>query len=482
MPNSFIGGFAEGANTGLRLRDYEQNRERQALRDRMAQESHDTRQRAANLQYDVAQQQLADQRGLRDLNQLEYSLQTGVQIPQAQRAYERMFGHYGDNVDQAEADVAELERAAASGEAGEQTRQAINRVYADEINKGGPANTYKEIADVWPTQDGVTFELEMTRPDGSKYRAPMTTPNRDETDTQVAVVPWDTLFTDLKARKAAIDMVRGRRVGLGDTAPLTELRAAEAAQAQRQQGLQDFMFKEDYRSSRRGQSGQSPWQITSLGDGRFVMFNKQTGERRLPTQEDLGTLGAGSGNVQVTTLTDDMGNKIPMERQPDGTWRRITPAGENPGGVGPGGMTFDDAVSRATAEARDRARFFSSDASDFGPEGRQGFITRRAQELYHGIPTGQTAAPAQAETLQQAQQQAPQQAIPAQGAQRPAAQQQPQAAQQPTGQDAIPVTLGSRDAMRAVLRQANPGASEAQIEAAVEEAIQEWQRQNAGQR
>jgi len=127
MPNSFLSGFAEGANTGLRLRDYEQNRERQALRDRMAQESHDTRQRAANLQYDVAQQQLADQRGLRDLNQLEYSLQTGVPIPQAQRAYERMFGHYGQNVDQAEADVAELERAAASGEAGEQTRQAINR-------------------------------------------------------------------------------------------------------------------------------------------------------------------------------------------------------------------------------------------------------------------------------------------------------------------------------------------------------------------
>lgn len=451
MPNSFLSGFTGGAQLGLRLRDYDKNVQRQQNQDRMAQESHATQQQQAGLQMDVLRGQMEDRSQLRGLGELEYSLQSGTPTPNAQRAYENMFKHYGDNIDQAEADVTELERAASTGDADENTRQALNRVYADEINKGGPKNAYKEIADVWPTENGVSFDLKVTRPDGSTYIAPMTSPNRDEKDTQVAAVPWDTLFTDIKARKAAIDLVRGRRVGLGDTAPLTALQTAETKQVERQQGLEDFVFKEDYK--RRSGTGKSAWGVTSLGDGRFIMYNKQTGERRVPTAEEMQSLGGAGGKVQTVTFTDDQGNKVPMERRPDGSWVPIRPEGEqDQTGIGPGGMTWVQAEERAKQEAGGFLGFGRDEEA----------VTRRAQELYQGAAQGATPA-----VGLQIEQPPAQPAAPPQAARRQPTAQPPQ-----IDRATIQRAMGNPDAMREVLRQLNPGASPQEIEAGVAAALQ----------
>jgi hypothetical protein len=95
----------------------------------------------------------------------------------------------------------------------------------------------------------------------------------------------------------------------------------------------------------------------------------------------------------VVTAYDAMGNKVAMERAPDGTYKAITPPDPlaELSAPGPGGLTWAQAEERATREAKDKAGWLSRDSTDFGKEGRQGFITRRAQELYQG---GQPAAPA----------------------------------------------------------------------------------------
>src|SRR3546814_12758627 len=122
----------------------------------------------------------------------------------------------------------------------------------------------------------------------------------------------------------------------------------------RQQGLEDFMFKEDYK--RRSGTGKSAWGVTSLGDGRFIMYNKQTGERRVPTAEEMQSLGGGGGKVQTVTFTDEFGQKVPMERAPDGSWKPIKPEGMQAGGVGPAGLTWDLAQERATPMASEYIR------------------------------------------------------------------------------------------------------------------------------
>jgi len=386
MPNSFLSGFTGGAQLGLRLRDYDKEARRQQNLDRMAQESHATQQQQAGLQMDVLRGTLNDQRQLRDYGRLETEMLGGggKLSKEAQDIADRLFQNYGGNFDLAEEDQNIVESAAADGRGDEKTRQALNRMYGPMINQGGPKNVHKQVVDLHPTNYGVMVELELTRPDRSTYRKPMTTPNRDEKDTQVAHFPWDAVYQDLAERRAAINFVRGGRVAYGDTAPLTALQTAEAKQAERQQGLEDYERKQQIKSRyATSGAGKSAWDVTSLGDGRFVMYNKQTGERRLPTAEEIQSLGGGGGNVQTVTFTDEDGNKVPMERTEDG-WKPIVPEGMESAGVGPSGLTWDQAMERAKAMASERAGLFSRDKTDFGEEGRQGFITRTAQELYQG--------------------------------------------------------------------------------------------------
>jgi len=438
MPNSFLSGFTGGAQLGLRLRDYDKEARRQQNLDRMAQESHATQQQQAGLQMDVLRGTLNDQRQLRDYGRLETEMLGGggKLSKEAQDIADRLFQNYGGNFDLAEEDQNIVESAAADGRGDEKTRQALNRMYGPMINQGGPKNVHKQVVDLHPTNYGVMVELELTRPDRSTYRKPMTTPNRDEKDTQVAHFPWDAVYQDLAERRAAINFVRGGRVAYGDTAPLTALQTAEAKQAERQQGLEDYERKQQIKSRyATSGAGKSAWDVTSLGDGRFVMYNKQTGERRLPTAEEIQSLGGGGGKVQTVTFTDDMGNKVPMERRPDGSWVPIRPEGEqDQTGIGPGGMTWAQAEERAKQEAGGFLGFGRDEEA----------VTRRAQELYQG-QQGLNIGPQQAQQPRQ----------------------QPQ-----VDQATIKRAMGNPDAMREVLRQLNPGASPQEIEAGVAAALQ----------
>jgi hypothetical protein len=171
----------------------------------------------------------------------------------------------------------------------------------------------------------------------------------------------------------------------------------------------------------------------------------------------MKSLGGGSGKVQTVTFTDEDGNKVPMERAADGSWKPIVPEGMESAGVGPAGLTWDQAEERAKAMASEKAGLFSRDKTDFGEEGRQGFITRVAQELYQG------------QGLDTAQGQ------PAPQTQARSAPQQPQ-----IDQATVQRAMGNPDAMRAVLRQLNPGASPQEIEAGVAAALKSQPSGNSG--
>jgi len=48
-------------------------------------------------------------------------------------------------------------------------------------------------------------------------------------------------------------------------------------------------------------------------------------------------------------------------------------------------ISWDSALSRATAESKDKATWFNSDETDFGKAGRQSWITNRAKQIQGGI-------------------------------------------------------------------------------------------------
>lgn len=115
---------------------------------------------------------------------------------------------------------------------------------------------------------------------------------------------------------------------------------------------------------------------------------------------------------------------------PDGTTKTRTYGTPQSAQADPAGITWGEAVKRAEAMASDKAGLLSSDKTDFGPEGRQAYITRTAQEIYQGKQGQPTIDP---ETIQSA--------------------------------------TGNPDAMREVLRKLNPGASPEEIEAGLADAL-----------
>ena len=177
--------------------------------------------------------------------------------------------------------------------------------------------------------------------------------------------------------------------------------------------------------------------------GKGTIYDAATGQWITTPDEDGsdGQAGSGSkGKAQVVTLKDDLGQEVLLERTPEGMWKQIVPEGTQPGGIGPAGLTWGQAEERATAMASDKAGLLRRDETDFGLEGRQGFITRTAQELYQG-KQGQTKSQPRRDTAK------------------------------PIDQATIQRAMGNPEAMREVLRQLNPGASQQEIEAALAEAL-----------
>lgn len=82
-----------------------------------------------------------------------------------------------------------------------------NRVFVDQVQAGGPEGSSKEWTGVVvpPGTLGFIAKLKVTLLDGTNYLAPVTTPNRDENDKDVMVIPFEQFFAEMDKRKHALE-------------------------------------------------------------------------------------------------------------------------------------------------------------------------------------------------------------------------------------------------------------------------------------
>lgn len=136
-------------------------------------------------------------------------------------------------------DIGVVEHAIKTGVFSPAVGEAYNRIYDIQLNQGGPEGARKRVVRAVPSQDGQGFyqEAEITTPDGQTRVAPLTVPNRDETDSEVMFTSFEDAFKDLHLRKQLIQDIAAKRIGLGDNSPLTTLQAQQANQAKQQHEL-----------------------------------------------------------------------------------------------------------------------------------------------------------------------------------------------------------------------------------------------------
>jgi hypothetical protein len=123
----------------------------------------------------------------------------------------------------------------------ESMRQAFNSVYRDLIQQGGPEGAQKELAGFMPDpndEGSIVPILQVTRPDGSSYRAPLTMNRSDDPNDPVEGIPVEAILEDLD-RQAMVAQeldrlaeLEARAIELGDPSALEELRAMERAAAE----------------------------------------------------------------------------------------------------------------------------------------------------------------------------------------------------------------------------------------------------------
>ena len=108
------------------------------------------------------------------------------------------------------ADVALMERAFGSVTYDDpEFFEAFNRLFSNAIQTGGPEGTPKEIVGAVLVEGGFIPKIKVTKSDGSSYIAPVTLPNRDESDTEVLIWTFKDFFASLGVRKMALlDLAR----------------------------------------------------------------------------------------------------------------------------------------------------------------------------------------------------------------------------------------------------------------------------------
>ena len=124
-----------------------------------------------------------------------------------------------EGLDSASQDINTLE-AGFSGKASKaQVIEAANRVLKPFLDYGDGGKN-KRINDIFPSQDGQGFHLDLAMEDekGNTIFKPMTGPNRSASDNEVKTVPAAKMAQAIGMIKAYIN---AQRVALGDTGPLT---------------------------------------------------------------------------------------------------------------------------------------------------------------------------------------------------------------------------------------------------------------------
>lgn len=166
---------------------------------------------------------------------------------------------------------------------------SINYSMGDFINQNAKPGTRKLFESWIPTDHNTMVpRLRIESEDGSSYMAPMT-PNRSEDDQTVMEFPMEDVEELIPWLQGVIGEIEQSRIKQGDTGPIEAGRASRSAHAERMARREDKQWEWE---NKPGQES-ADWAITSLGNGRFVMYNKRTGERRAPTEQEMAQFGAG---------------------------------------------------------------------------------------------------------------------------------------------------------------------------------------------
>lgn len=105
--------------------------------------------------------------------------------------------------------------------------QGFNALFSDVLNRGladdGQPAKKKEVVNVYATKDGDFYaELLVTRQDGTQYKAPLTVGQDANPHARVNALKAEKVGAHLKNRKALMNFIEAKLVGLGDDGPLKE--------------------------------------------------------------------------------------------------------------------------------------------------------------------------------------------------------------------------------------------------------------------
>lgn len=278
---------------------------------------------------------------------------------------------------------------------------AINRVFPDLINVGGPPGAQKEWvggALVPPGKDGspagVIPHLKVTPSEGESYVAPMTGPNRDHTDKDVTVIPFRELFSTLGTRQQALQVLRNRlrsKQAYYDPEGYWKNKRTLAAEErknkiamEKENRDHDFDLKKldrEYSLKR----GLEVAKAKNGGSGKSDLIQLKTG--RTATLNDLR-----QSYIATYGKADSMGNFIGTA---DGApnyeeWvngqavQPVFTVQESPA-VDMDDPLYLEAQKRAERWVNDQAGYLSSDESDFAAYGgnRQQAIAEKTLEFYN---------------------------------------------------------------------------------------------------
>ena len=210
-----------------------------------------------------------------------------------------------------------------------QIKESLNVLLGDELNKGtaddGKPALKKEIASIYPNKDGSFFiELNVTRQDGSSYRAPLTTGRTSDPKDTVRPVNIEELADHLRVKDSLATYLEAKLIGLGDKEAekraYNQIKGSALAKALRE--MNESQSVDDRRRR---------LAIAGLEAGVTPIEMAQLGPTAIPNPDyRLSQIGVGDDQVQTHVFDANRGTASPIGK-PVG---KFSPAASGKGGGG----------------------------------------------------------------------------------------------------------------------------------------------------
>lgn len=274
-------------------------------------------------------------------------------------------------------------------ERSKQLQQAIKNTGNLLVNRGAPADGMtRNFRRMVPLDENhFAVDLDVTRPDGTTYTAPVTKNRSADPNDPVQVFNKDQVFGELAKIDAFIDMYEAELVRLGDTGPIERKAASRAEKGKRDWEKEKLGIEHGYRMEELGLKD-------GKGADKVPDYEKQI--RKISAEAFGSSLGdqfsfEGDNADKAAVLSQqtlDIYLAMPEESRSVIEAHNQALAQFRQGG---GPISMEDATKRATEEASDKAGLWSS-KSDFGGSSEEDWIKERTGQIFEesrgGMGTG----------------------------------------------------------------------------------------------